>query len=277
MIIRHERRTDYPSGNLSDSLSNLIRPFLHMEIPRAIFDLIGRLTHKQRQREKDLTNVRPNLFYYQAMQRNKVPHWPHLHWTLFFLHKKASSLTGHSSCSKPLPKNLFKLFDSHSQRWRDAKKHDFNLTKNRLGESFLKKRRLVDLLESFETDSAVLGSDGNLQEVGVERQAPVEAESLAEDPFVVVLDRVDDGRPRLISGRIEVVQADRLLGPDGEHIGTRMNLEAAQNASGRSHGDISKKFWPGTNGWRILMVINKTIANICNPNWIFNSNHGAWF
>lgn len=65
----------------------------------------------------------------------------------------------------------------------------------------------------------------------MERQATIEAKTLAEDTFIVVLDRIDDGGSGLVSGWIEVVQADRLLGPDGEDISPRMNLEAAQNAA----------------------------------------------
>lgn len=74
------------------------------------------------------------------------------------------------------------------------------------------KTELIRFLEAFETDSAVVaGADGNLKEVRVKGQATFEANPLTEDSFVVILNDVDNGRSCLRSGRIEMMQAYRLL------------------------------------------------------------------
>ena len=57
-------------------------------------------------------------------------------------------------------------------------------------------------------------------------QTPLKAQTLTEYPLIVVLDHVDDGRSAPVrsgSGRIEVVEADGLLGPDREDVRAGMD------------------------------------------------------
>ena len=84
-------------------------------------------------------------------------------------------------------------------------------------------------------------------------QTPLKAQTLPEDPFIVVLDHVDDGRSAPVrSAGVEIVHTDGLLGPDCENIGAGMDRQPGQGRAGRGNGDAGQMCRPEKVRWLIF-------------------------